>query len=340
MQCPLLRCVPLNVVAVALAFTAFSGTARSADPTAVPEPAVTEAPPVAEVPPVAAIPTAPETAQPDVSKRPALSLILLPLEANMVLSPGERATQAFEVFNNGSEPLFMSSTIEDWAIGKTGIEGAPAGTTPNSASSWIQLNPQQFVISPGQSVKVRYTVTAPAVFEVEHHSMIYFQSRPVPTRDAQNRIVGISGRVGGALFVAPRALFPNKRKDLPEADQERNEPDFKAPNANRTGRVVDLQLAQDRQTVYGQFENTSPLHYRLDGSIEALDETGAVLATGTLTSKPLFLPQSQRRFAWKFDAPLPDKAKKLKAVVGFGGTSRAGAEIAVPPMPPAVGEPQ
>lgn len=265
----------------------------------------------------------PSDPTPGKAVKPALSLFLQPILPTVPIpTPGERVTGAFELYNAGSEPQFISSRVVPWTIGAKGLElDIPNDDT---AVPFIQINPVQFALAPGQTMRVRYTIAAPANLDAEKRAAFLFQTRAVPARDANNKPVMISARLVGLLFTAPASFFATRKVRDPILNVQVTQADPTAPNPALKARIKELTPLDNGARARVIVENTSRLHIEPKGRIEALDAAGNVVAVAPVSA--VVLPGTTRSLSATFDKPLAAGEYSIRAALDYGGTTRAGAQ--------------
>ncbi len=238
-----------------------------------------------------------------------------PIEVqHTVARPGSRLTDQFIVTNGGDVPMFVSGYTSDWTVAKTGnIAFQEPGTNPQSCAAWIQLVPPSFSIPPKGQVTVRYTISTPPTLTAEHHALVFFECRPLPAKGNNNMNLLIAARIGCKIFVAPAQPL--------------------ALQGKLSG--ISLLPAPDNKLAIN-FENTGSGHLRANGTIEARDANGQVVAKGEL------LPPNVQMTAGtnvdltpKWDRDLAAGTYTMRAVVDYGAKTLAGGEVKVeiPDMP-------
>ena len=92
-----------------------------------------------------------------------MSLMVSPIRVEHQVKPGTEETNVIQVVNTSSEPTRISVHLEDWTMDRKGnVTLSIAGSDPGSCADWLQLNPTDFRLDPGQTRQVRYSMTVPA----------------------------------------------------------------------------------------------------------------------------------------------------------------------------------
>ena len=92
-----------------------------------------------------------------------MSLEVSPIRAEHQIEAGASDTNIVQVHNAGPKPTRVKAYVQDWQMNRKGeVSFARAGSTPGSLSSWMEINPTDFRVEPGESKEIRYTLTIPA----------------------------------------------------------------------------------------------------------------------------------------------------------------------------------
>ncbi len=91
-----------------------------------------------------------------------LDLEVSPIRAEHQVQAGEMETNVVRVQNLGDEPLRIQVSLQDWQLERQGeLRFSRPGTHPRSLARWLELNPTDFQLQPGQWGEIRYTLTVP-----------------------------------------------------------------------------------------------------------------------------------------------------------------------------------
>jgi P pilus assembly chaperone PapD len=239
---------------------------------------------------------------------------IMPMEVSLQAPrAGSRVTSDLEAYNGGDQTLHISASVMDWTLSRDGqYQFFEAGTQPESCASWIQFNPVEFNLAPKQSLRVRYSIATPLDLSSEHRAMMFFQSRPLPTKGTNNIELMVSTRVACKVFIAP------------------TEP------MSRQGKIADMEMtSQSGGKVKVAFENTGTSTFRVQGKVEARGADGKLVATSDLgPAKAQVLPGTQRDLWAQWDNPLPPGDYRIKAILDYGGKTLVSGELKVhtPPL--------
>jgi len=242
------------------------------------------------------------------------AISIMPLEAQLrVERPGARLGDDIEVYNSGDEPIHVSTSVMDWSMNLSGQKQFhAAGTQPLSCASWIQMNPTEFSLPPGKSLRVRYSITPPADIAQEHWAMIFFTARAVPKAGDTRFALNVQTRIGCKVLVTPAIKEPLQGKITGMELQT-----VAAP-------VGQPALSKAKVT----FVNPNAVIVRLSGTVEARDAAGQLIAKGDIVpAKPLVLVGAMRELWAQFDKPLPPGIYQIKAAIDYGGKELIGGTL-------------
>ena len=132
-----------------------------------------------------------------------INLDVTPLRLQLHVMPGAEYTEAVEVLNLGEEPVRMHAYLEDWFMDEVGTPiFRTAATMTTSASPWITSAPSDFLLEPGETEHVRFTVRVPEDAEDGgYHCAIILENLPIKTPDPRERNVQVRGRIGTMIYV-------------------------------------------------------------------------------------------------------------------------------------------
>ncbi|HEX9956365.1 MAG TPA: hypothetical protein VGA96_03895 [Fibrella sp.] len=229
----------------------------------------------------------------------------MPLEASLQAPrPGARITSEISVFNTGDVPLFINAGLGDYGIDASGqLQFFEPDTQPLSCAKWLQFNPKEFIVQPKQAVRVRYSIATPADMDAEHSTMVILTSRPVPVKGQPAFAFPYTYRIASLVRIAP------------------------AQKIEKSATVTRITATPTGQTTIA-LNNTSAVHTRIKGTVEALDEQGQVVSTALFKSS-LALPRTTRYLQVNWDKPLLIGKYKIRAVLDYGGKQLTGGEAAI-----------
>jgi P pilus assembly chaperone PapD len=132
-----------------------------------------------------------------ITARAEMSFMVSPLRVEHQVKAGANETNVIQVANTGSEPTRVAVHMEDWTMDRKGdVRFSPAGGDPASCMGWIQLNPVDFRLDPGQTRQVRYSLTVPAdAGEGGYRAAIILEGMPRQEEGPAKKRMGLRGRI-------------------------------------------------------------------------------------------------------------------------------------------------
>jgi len=127
-----------------------------------------------------------------------MSIMVNPIRVEHKVKPGTEETNIIQVVNTGAEPTRVSVHLEDWTMDRKGtVSFAGTGAGPGSCAGWLQLNPTDFRLDPGQPRQVRYSLTVPAeAKEGGYRAAIVVEGMPPPQEEGSaKRRMNLHGRI-------------------------------------------------------------------------------------------------------------------------------------------------
>ncbi len=201
---------------------------------------------------------------------------LTPPRLALAAPAGGTVTATFSVLTSAASEQSIEATLSDWFLDIAGdISFLAPGTLPESATGWLTLESDAFVLDPASSRELRLEVTVPPDAEGTHQAMVFFTVVPPPT-DTPGVGVTTTTRVGLTVYVT-------------------------VTGTERTGsELVDLYRADDT-TLAAVVMNTGNTVMRLGGVIELRNEAGEVVHRLPVPDVPV-LRESEREVRFQ----LPD----------------------------------
>lgn len=131
------------------------------------------------------------------------SLDVSPIRVTLKLEPGEEYTNSVRVLNSGKEPTRLRAYVEDWYLDEVGIPiFQPAGTQEHTASLWIDAAPSDFLLEPGQTEFVRFTIRVPKGAEdYGYHGTLILETLPLNRADSSLKQMFVQGRIACMIYV-------------------------------------------------------------------------------------------------------------------------------------------
>ena len=252
-----------------------------------------------------------------------------PLRIDVKLPPGQAHTETIRVSSDADEPVHMRATAGDWYFNQYDApQYDPVGKHPSySCGSWIRVNPTEFDIPPHGTTPVRVTVvTAPGQPVGGYHCAVLIRTAPGPQPNLP--ATGLRITVGFATTVYAVVGEPEPKAELVSLDLVLAPPD----SASATGE-------KPRWQYLLTLENTGQTHFRVNATLELLNQEGKVVSNFKVNSQPV-LPESSRTFTFTSAEDLPPGEYRLTATIDIGlkallqGEKKARIEAnAVPPPP-------
>jgi P pilus assembly chaperone PapD len=233
-----------------------------------------------------------------------ISISVSPIRVNHMINKGEQGTDTISVKNDGTVPTRLKVSLADWDTQRDGTPNfMKAANKPYSCAGWIQANPSDFRIDPGQAIDVRYTISVPK--EIEDggfRAAIMIETVPDVTVGQKARSVYMKGRI--AVIVYEKAGNPVIQGFASSL------------KANLKKKEIDFSLS---------LKNTGKTHFRTKGSITVKDSNGKNAFEVPLPDVPV-LPESERDIKVSYDKDVPAGKYMATAVIDIGKNELIGAE--------------
>jgi hypothetical protein len=131
-----------------------------------------------------------------------------PVRINFNVAPGESQSRIVTVKNHGNRTETISLQMLDFLVQRQGaMERLPAGSTRNSISTWINLNPTFVELQPNESQNIQINLQAPADDNISKWGILSFVSTREQVAFSADRElrtgVTISGRIDIFLYYNP-----------------------------------------------------------------------------------------------------------------------------------------
>lgn len=229
--------------------------------------------------------------------RAQMSFLVSPIRVEQQVAAGASETDVIEVRNEGTKANRVKVYIEDWEMDRKGeVNYVRAGKGPNSCAAWIQLNPTDFRVEPGQTRQIRYTLTVPGgTKEGGYRAAIVFESMPLAQGGPPQKRVAVHGRIGVVLY------------------ETVGKPDIK-------GQFEDFQVGPEKKGVAFKLTlaNKGNFHFRVKKSwITLKNSQGAEVAKVEVPDIPV-LPGATRDLEFSKELALPRGTYQAEAVLDIG----------------------
>jgi P pilus assembly chaperone PapD len=191
--------------------------------------------------------------------RAELGIAMSPMRVEIKIAPGDQYTDAIGVTNDADDPIRARGELLDFAIDETmtpQFEDIIESEAKYSCRDWLQVNPRELDMKPGETVRARYTIRVPAgTPEGEYHCGAGYVSLP-PIQKNNTRIgVQIAVRAVAAIYV-----YVGEPKSAPKFNG------------------ISIKPAADGSLVAeALMENQGSKHFRVNGFMEVKDAAGKIV---------------------------------------------------------------
>ncbi len=229
-----------------------------------------------------------------------LSMSLSPVRVEHAIPPGELWTDVATVENVSDRPLRARVTVADWYLERNGTPVfVKRGTRPRlSMSEWIDVNPTEFEIGPGQKQVIRYTLTVPAGLpHASYRTAVLVESLPDFAGTPDRNVAYLTARIGLIIY---------------------NRVGTEAPLAE----VVGQEVVSDPETPYSQavkltIRNAGLVNFRLSGESQIITLDGRVLQVVSIPDS-VVLPQSERDVLLRLEEPILQRRFNVLSRIDIG----------------------
>ena len=131
-----------------------------------------------------------------------MSLEVSPIRAEHQIEAGASETNIVSVHNAGPKPTRVKVSLQDWQMNRKGeVSFARAGSTPGSLSSWMEINPTDFRVEPGETKEIRYTLTIPAGARTGgYRGALIVEGMPAQPGPPTPKKMAVHGRFGVMIY--------------------------------------------------------------------------------------------------------------------------------------------
>jgi hypothetical protein len=239
------------------------------------------------------------------------------LEIPVTPSATQRVMASFVVRNDGKHPAQAILTREDWDRAENGENRfVPAGSTPNSCGSMMNVFPMAFRIEPGASQIIRLAVNKAPSPPRECWDIVFVQEleRKWPaTRSGLQYIL----RTGVKVYVMPAGL----KRDASITD-------MRVQSAGSRLASVGKYAASPptKQQISIQFSNSGQIHLVGKGRIELRRLDNSIAMQIPIADFPT-LPGAVRRLDVDMPPTIPAGSYVALALIDFGGAEIAAGQV-------------
>jgi len=128
----------------------------------------------------------------DTIAQDANSMALSPARFELEMKPGTETTVVLNLDYRSADdltkPARILASLSDWTISRDGrVQYFPAGSTPNSASSWLVYSPGEASVTPGTVHQIRVTISVPINAPPgDHLTAVIVEQRPNTLKGTEN----------------------------------------------------------------------------------------------------------------------------------------------------------
>jgi hypothetical protein len=226
------------------------------------------------------------------------STVVDPARFIFTVKPGDRTTGTIKVTNPGAQTANIKAVIYDWTLNaQDKMVTSPAGTLKESLKDCIKFNPRNFMLAPGASQIVRFTLTAPNNADYRERRGIVFFEEHLKHHLKQSG-ANIITQVGSTIYLGLEGMKMG----------------FNLEN------LVVVESAARKYQALMRINNSGEGHIRYRINYKIINVQGTVVIKEQLSEK-VILPQFNRKIL--FDLPKLDPGKyNLLWTMNFFGTKK------------------
>jgi hypothetical protein len=207
------------------------------------------------------------------------ALSVTPAIRELTLTPGESKTAAVELNNDSADSITLTAEVVNFtAKGETG-EPQYLNTPATGVATWMKVDPEKIVLTPGQKAEVAVTFTTPANASTGgHYAGVLFNFGQTGD-NAQPGQVSILSKIGVPFLVTVKGSYVQKGEIAT----------FSTDKESYTASPVAFTL---------RYKNTGEVHLKPAGTITISNMFGKVVKTIKVNQDGgAVLPGSVRKFA-------------------------------------------
>ena len=231
-----------------------------------------------------------------------VGLGLVPMREELTLSPGAPHSGVLRLYNDSPEEVRVVAELLDFYIDPTGTpQFGPQypQEADFSCRTWLSVNPMETELAGNSEVLVRYTVRPPVDASVRsNHCAIGFSTQPTASMVRGTGLRTAVQVVAAIYVVVGKPAAEGWIKDLKLEY---------VPDPRQPGWRAVMVLA-----------NPSLMHFRPNGNLDVLDETGKVVESARFVPMPV-LPKRDQRFLIPLKLGTGPGKYTLRARVDLGG---------------------
>ncbi len=232
-----------------------------------------------------------------------LGLGLGPMRVDLNLAPGAVYSGVFALANNGTMPTRVVGETLDFYLDETATpQFGPdyQREAEFSCRTWLTANPMEFELNAGGQIPIRYTVRVPQTATPRsYHCAVGFTTQPTASDGRAPMGLRTAVQIVGAIYVVVgKPAIEGTVKDLKlEYSTDPRNPGWHA--------LVTL-------------TNSGLMHFRPEGQLDVLDESGTVVETVQFIPAPV-LPKRDQNFVLPLKLAKGEGKYRLRARVDLGG---------------------
>ncbi len=225
-------------------------------------------------------------------------------KVELELSPGETYSGEISVENPDPDEATIHLYLEDWvySAGGTGEKKfSPPGTTPLSASQWINFTEPGASLKPYGKALARYTVTVPPDAKGAYYSVLFFETKlgPSNAKNEEGVSVQVAGRIGSLFFIHIKGAL-DRAGDVQKV-------------------TIQPPLGNQPMQIETTFQNTGNVDITLGGNFLVMNPEGKVLGRGDLATIYTFPGATEtRKTEWVGKLPKGTHQLVLTYNLGLG----------------------
>ncbi len=230
------------------------------------------------------------------------SIRIEPARFILKVHPGERDTGAITVFNNTEQTVNLVANFYDWDLDENSdMVIYDSGTLKETLDGLIRFNPRQFILEPGQSQIVRFTVNMPETGideePFERRGIIFIEHEDL-FEEEEGFGATIRSMIGATIYVQPVEYEMNFA-------------------------VIEMVVHEtpDKQYIGGLLlGNPSLVHVRFFVNYRVISARGEEIEKGSITEK-VILPGQVRPFYFFLEENFPPGDYRVLVDIGFVDTN-------------------
>ncbi len=206
------------------------------------------------------------------------ALSVTPAIRELTLTPGESKTAAVELNNDSADSITLTAEVVNFtAKGETG-EPQYLDTPATGVATWMKVNPEKIVLTPGQKAEVAVTFTTPANASAGGHYAGVLFNFSQTADNIQSGQVSIQSKIGVPFLVTVKGSYVQKGEIVT----------FSTNKESYTAGPVAFNL---------RYKNTGEVHLKPAGTITISNMFGKVVKTIKVNQDGgAVLPGSVRKF--------------------------------------------